>query len=330
MADAKPSTEVYKNANGAWHQYLRDLSPLRPALYRYCRALTGNNWDADDLVQEALMRGFATLGVGQDDIKDPRAYLLRIAANAWIDWQRRKAVEVSAVNQMASETASRYVQSGDDNMLSVRDAGSMLMQELAPQERVAVVLKDVFDLSLEECGRILGSSIGAIKAALHRGRSRLEAAPSAGARRRPAPSRSLLDRFVKLYNNRDMPGLVALMLDNGAIQMMGVELESGREYFERRDHGWFAHNFMFMPPDTRWERREFEGEDVVLVIAPIAGHDALLSVMRLEGTDDYISRIRSYAFSPETVAELADVFSFRHGVGLYTFLDLPNRESQRT
>jgi hypothetical protein len=70
---------------------------------------------------------------------------------------------------------------------------------------------------------------------------------------------------------------------------------------------------------------EFEGEDIVPVIAPIDGHDALLSVMRLEGTDDYTSRIRSYAFSPETVAEIADISGFRHGFGLYTFLDLPGR-----
>ncbi len=149
MADAKLSSDVYKNANGAWHQYLKDLSPLRPALYQYCRALTGSTWDADDLVQEALMRGFATLGVGQDEIKDPRAYLLRIAANAWIDWRRRKAVEATALTEMASEAIS-HPDAGHTDELSVRDAGSVLIQELAPQERVAVVLKDVFDLSLDE------------------------------------------------------------------------------------------------------------------------------------------------------------------------------------
>jgi DNA-directed RNA polymerase specialized sigma24 family protein len=65
MAEAKLSIEVYKNATSAWHQYLSDLSPLRPALYRYCRGLTGNTWDADDLVQETLMRGFSILGLGR-------------------------------------------------------------------------------------------------------------------------------------------------------------------------------------------------------------------------------------------------------------------------
>ena len=164
MAEAKLSSEVYKNATSAWHQYLNDLSPLRPALYRYCRSLTGNPWDADDLVQEALMRGFSILGLGQDEITDPRAYLLRTASNAWIDWQRRKATEAAAVTQMAATSPSHAA--GHDEGASVRDAGSVLMQTLAPQERAAVVLKDVFDVSLEESARILGTSIGAIKAAL--------------------------------------------------------------------------------------------------------------------------------------------------------------------
>ena len=76
------------------------------------------------------MRGFATLGVGQDEIKDPRAYLLRIAANAWIDWQRRKAVEATAVAEMARETVSQRADAGRTDELSVRDTGSSSSRSL--------------------------------------------------------------------------------------------------------------------------------------------------------------------------------------------------------
>jgi RNA polymerase sigma-70 factor (ECF subfamily) len=326
MADGKLSPEVYKNATSAWHQYMGDLSPLRPALYRYCRGLTGNTWDADDLVQETLMRGFSILGFGQAEIMDPRAYLLRTASNAWIDWQRRKAVEASAVDQMAVETASSQgTASAHDETISVRDAGSVLMQALAPQERAAVVLKDVFDLSLEECARILGSSIGAVKAALHRGRSRLQDAQSTRPKPRMNPSPALLDRFAQLYNARDMSGLVALMLDDGGIEMMGVEMEVGRKWFERKETGWFAHNFQLTPAGTRWEPRDFEGDPIVLVVAAHEGKDVLLSVMRLEAIDHRISRIRSYAFSPETLAEVADAFNLRRGPAMYSLLDLQKK-----
>lgn len=321
MAQAKLSSDVYKNATAAWHRYLSDLSPLRPALYRYCRSLTGNTWDADDLVQETLMRGFGILGLGQEEIKDPRAYLLRIASNAWIDWQRRKAVETAAVSAMAA-SSTQHATAGHEEASSVRDAGSVLMQILAPQERAAVVLKDLFDMSLEESARILGTSIGAIKAALHRGRVRLQEAQSTRPKPRMNPTPALLDRFAQLYNARDMTGLVALMLDDGGIEMMGVEMEVGRAWFERQDQGWFAHNFQLMPAGTRWEPHDYDGEPIVLVLAKHEGKDVLLSVMRLEAIDDRISRIRSYAFSPEVLDEVAKNLGLLRSPAMYSFLDL--------
>jgi len=321
MADAKLSREVYKNATSAWHRYLSDLSPLRPALYRYCRRLTGNPWDADDLVQETLMRGFCMLGFGQAEIIDPRAYLLRIASNAWIDWQRRKAVEVSALDQVAA-VSPQHTSSMHEDVAAVRDAGVLLMQNLAPQERAAVVLKDLFDMNLEECARILGSSIGAIKAALHRGRSRLQDTQAMQSKRQMNPSKALLDRFAQLYNERDMSGLVALMLDDGGIEMMGVEMEVGRKWFERKETGWFAHNFQ-APPDMRWKPIDYDGEPIVLVLTRHEGKDVLFSVMRLEAIDDRISRIRSYAFSPETLDEVANTLGLQRGRAMYSLLDLP-------
>ncbi len=275
------------------------------------------------------MRGFSILGLGQAEITDPRAYLLRIASNAWIDWQRRKAVEVSALDQIAA-VSPRHTSSAPEDGAAVRDAGAVLMQNLAPQERAAVVLKDLFDMSLEESARILGSSIGAIKAALHRGRSRLQNAQSSDAQltrpaRRMNPGKALLDRFAQLYNERDMPGLVALMLDDGGIEMVGVEMEVGRKWFERKETGWFAHNFQSMRPGTRWEPIDYNGESIVLVLAKHEGKDVLLSVMRLEAIDDRISRIRSYAFSPEILDEVANTLGLLRGPAMYSFLDLARK-----
>ncbi len=323
MADAKLSSEVYKSATSAWHQYLSDLSPLRPALFRYCRGLTGNPWDADDLVQETLMRGFSILGFGQAEITDPRAYLLRIASNAWIDWQRRKAIESVALDQIAA-ASPLHTRPGHEDVAVVRDAGAVLMQNLAPQERAALVLKELFDMSLEESARILGSSIVAVKAALHRGRARLHDPQSTRPKPRMNPGKALLDRFAQLYNARDMSGLVALMLDDGGIEMMGVEMEVGRKWFERKETGWFAHNFQFMPPGTRWEPIDYKGEPIVLVLWKHDGRDVLLSVMRLEAIEDRISRIRSYAFSPETLDEVANTLGLLRSPAMYSLLDLPH------
>ena len=77
-----------------WHQYVDMLVPLRPDLHRYCRRLTGNIWDAEDLVQETLLTAFAQWGVTYPEIRDVRAYLISIATNAWIDTLRRRETEV--------------------------------------------------------------------------------------------------------------------------------------------------------------------------------------------------------------------------------------------
>jgi Sigma-70 region 2 len=53
---------VADDVKDAWHRYLDILEPLRPELYRYARALTRSAWDAEELAQDALARGFVTLG----------------------------------------------------------------------------------------------------------------------------------------------------------------------------------------------------------------------------------------------------------------------------
>ncbi len=45
------------HAREAWQRFVEAFEPLRPELYRYCRFLTRNPWDAEDLVQDALARG---------------------------------------------------------------------------------------------------------------------------------------------------------------------------------------------------------------------------------------------------------------------------------
>jgi RNA polymerase sigma factor (sigma-70 family) len=126
----------------AWHRYVDELVSLRPALYGYCRRLAGNVWDAEDLVQDTLLRAFAHWGVTYPPIRDPRPYLLRTATNVWIDTLRHRQTEARASSadlDRAPATGASPETSSD-----VRDAGSRLLQRLSPQERAAIVLKEVF------------------------------------------------------------------------------------------------------------------------------------------------------------------------------------------
>ena len=271
-------------------------------------------------MQDTLLRGFAALGSIHHEIENPRAYLLRTATNLWIDAQRRRASEAQALGAADAPPSPPAPDVG------ARDAGARLLQRLAPQERAAVVLKDAFDMSLEEIAEILRTTLGAVKAALHRGRGRLAEPEGGAASLRPRPSRALVDRFIALYAAADVGGLVALMLDGGSLENVGSSVEFGRENFPRAD-GWFQ-RAVFGHPEwpaelqytgSRLERADFEGEPIILGFTTRRGSEALEQVLRIEEMDGQIARLRGYAFCPETMREVGEKLGLHVRTGFYRY-----------
>jgi RNA polymerase sigma-70 factor (ECF subfamily) len=225
MPDAQIDDGLRNETRAAWH--LDILVPFRPQLHAYCRKLTGDIWDAEDLVQDTLLKGFATLGSVHGEIANQRGYLTRIATNLWLDTQRRRVAEARALGLADGEVRSEVQPDTADS----RRAGAALFERLAPQERAALVLKEVFDMSLKEIAEMLTTSENAVKAALHRGRMRLkdDAAP-----RRASASPALIDEFIRRLDASDLSGLLALMLDTATIEMPGALVETGRAEFGRK------------------------------------------------------------------------------------------------
>jgi RNA polymerase sigma-70 factor (ECF subfamily) len=298
MDDSPLEADLRSATHEAWNRFLAIVEPMRPDLFRYCRRLTGNVWDAEDLIQDTLEQAFARLGTLNADIASPRGYVLRIASNVWISGRRRAELQARATLELAA-AADADASARAETTLRLREAAGRIMAQLSPQERAAVVLKDVFGQSLDEIAAVLGTSTGAVKSALHRGRARLEEADAATAPRHEV-SRPVLEQFVDRFNARDRAGLMALMLDSAAIRMPGVDYEIGREAFAR-EPGWLYYNLM--NPHSRWEVAVLQDEPVVLVLAKHG--DTVSSVMRLQTVDDRIAEIRVYAFCPDAVREVA-------------------------
>jgi RNA polymerase sigma-70 factor (ECF subfamily) len=321
MAEPNLLGPIAADARAAWGRYVDLLAPFRPQLHRYCRKLTGDIWDAEDLVQDTMLKGFATLGSLSATVANPHGYLTRIATNLWIDAERRRSAEARMLALEAAEPSAEALGPAADRR-SVRAAGARLF-ELAPQERAAVLLKDVFDMSLEEIAAVLTTSIGAVKAALHRGRGRLNE-PAPVERRTASPA--LVDKFVERLDASDLGGLLALMLDTAAIEMLGGEVEVGRAEFERKG-GWLWQSVNVhpdLPPDQRppkWvnSRVIFRGEPIVLGFMPLPDGQRLQGITRFEEQDVKIARIRSYCFSPETAGEIADALGLSVGWIPYRF-----------
>jgi RNA polymerase sigma-70 factor (ECF subfamily) len=308
MNDSNPSRldALSQPLSQAWRSFIERCEPLRPELYRYCRYLTGSPWEADDLVQDALMRSFATLGQIHQQIDSPRAWLFRVASNLWLN-RARDAREVP------SEPRDSAADAADPR--AAREAAGSLIGLLAPQERAAVVLKDVFDLSLEEIAATLSTTVGAVKAALHRGRGKLaDPQPTHDA----VPIPEVLNAFCAAFNARDLDRLTALLLDSAVVEAPGLAVEYGVEAARHgslagalfgdpsSEHGFIAPAYrvglLSSPP--RLELRVHRGEPLLLGWFSHQDGEAIRAISRATLAGDRIARLRTYLHAPEVLAEI--------------------------
>ena len=300
MAEEVAKFEVQGEVRGPWRKYIDDLAPLRPELFRYCCGLTGNVWDGEDLLQDVLLRVFGNLGKINADLTHPRAYLVRTATNMWIDRIRRAKLE-----RAYADDAHQDPPPSDDasQVVDIRAAANSLFLHLAPQERAAVLLADVLDFSLEETASMLKTTSGAVKSALHRGRSRLKAAQVAPAPALAAAPRDVVDRFVAALTAKDFEAIRALCLADVTIDMVGGAgfdgYAAGKMVVE---HAHFVMPDWGFGENPHWQAAIYQGEPIVIGFRTLGGVEGLNEVWRFEEGEGGVSRLRLYCFSPDVLA----------------------------
>ena len=306
----------------ARRDFLVELEPARASVYAYCRSLTSTVWDAEDLLQETLTKALAEASQRHEPILNTQAWLVRIATNTWIDSLRRSsrvALEwTDSAPELPDETAPDPLAN-----LDVESALRQLLHLLPPRERACVVLKDVFSYSLAEIAGMLETTPGAVKSALHRGRTTLQETRSGsdlGASSsanpgtetgavQPAEHALLLRRLAEAFNAYDIDAMVDLFLAGGRSEVIGNVSETGHEQIRT---GSMTHTF---GPDAaelyRATVHHFGGEDIILLwerpketpTAPGVVAD-VLRVRAAHGAP-LIAELKWYFFCPEVLAEVA-------------------------
>lgn len=311
MSDSASDTleALSHEARRSWHGFLLVYEPLRPELYRYCRYLTRSPWDAEDLAQDALAQAFATLSRMGQAPPNPRAWLFRVASNLWIDRVRRERSNVEHGHAPEPGVAAPDPQ-------ATREAASTLVAQLAPQERAAVVLKDVFELTLEEIAEALSTTLGAVKAAIHRGRSKL-AEPEPDTSKRAVPQ--VITAFCAAFNAHDITRMTELLLDHAAIEVVSATIEAPRDgrvlqgmlFGSQRmaraaELGGMEARFVagVRPTPARMEVVVCRGEPLLLSWYEHDDGDAVRGVTRLEVAEGRISLLRNYFFTPDFIEEV--------------------------
>lgn len=305
-----PSKPPSDEAKAAWQRFLDHCETLRPELYRYCRHLTRSAWDAEDLTQDTLARAFVTLATTFHPIENPRAWLFRIASNVWLDGVRRLRVEQKHL------TAASAPVTVDPRL--PREAAATLIGALSPQERVAVLLKDVFAFTLEEVANLLSTSEGAVKAALHRGRVKLAEEPAAFCH---TPVPQALNAFCEAFTTRDLDALTSLLQESSIVEIVGVVTEYGQDQPKDPHTGSLVGMLSPLTSDERGgvadehligyegglprgEVRAYRDDWALLLWYPHTDGEAVRTVIHVECDGAHVTRVRNYFFTPDVIAEV--------------------------
>jgi len=280
--------------------FLETITQLRPSLHRYCSRMTGSVMDGEDLVQETLFEGYRKLDKF-DGSRPLKPWLFRIAHNRCIDFLRKRGVRAEA------ETAAMVpegVEPAAAPLLGLGRAVEHLVTNLPPKERACVLLKDVFDYSLEEIAELVDSTLGGVKAALNRGRAKLAATP--------APSKSLravdpgLTRVMKLYvdrfNRRDWDGVRELISADARLTVADA-------FAGKLGEAPYFRNYERWAIPWKLATGEVDGEPVVIILQRGADTWTPYSMVRLEMIGQHIDRIVDYAHCPWVIS-MADSVTF--------------------
>jgi RNA polymerase sigma-70 factor (ECF subfamily) len=283
--------------SAARERFFALVGELRPALHRYCSRLVGSAIDGEDVVQETLAKAYYALSLSPE-VPPLRPWLLRIAHNTAVDFLRRYDRRfVEPVADIAESAAA------DDVGPEVLRAALSSFVALPVLQRSSVILKDVLGLPLDEIAQATGTTVPAVKAALHRGRASLRDQPRPDVvpwRDRPETSlaeRALLDQYVALFNARDWEGVQSLLHDECRLDLVSKSLRRGRKQVEP----YFGN---YAREELRLAVGRAEGRDVLGVYGPEPGEPPRY-VIALEVEDGRVGRIRDWRYVPYLMSELA-------------------------
>ncbi len=325
----EPNLEQFeKSVRDIRNQFVAMTSSHRPALWSYCLKLTGSPWEAEDLVQETMLKAFSHMALLGQAV-NIKAYLFRIASNAWIDRVRREKpmedVETSteqAVSEQVSDSAE------------TREALEILVATLPPRQRIIVLLTDVFDFTASEVAAMVDTTEGAVKAALHRARTTLRSHANLERTEIPAcqhefqkagrkrarvgvkPPLQVIERYIEAFNTRDPNALVALMKQEAVNEIVGDWEEHGIEMMKKSSLYYWT-----LEKDKTWvEYGTLFGRPVLFGFRTTAEYPKALSeIVVLDVVDNRVVSQRWYFFSPELIEYAAKLLGVPAKTWGYSF-----------
>jgi len=225
--------------------------PYRRELQVHCYRILGSLHEAEDMVQETLLKAWKRLD-SYEGRASFRSWLYKIATNSCLDLLDQKksrrllpfenhppsdptapisppALEIPWLEPFPDEwlgdTSALNPEARYSNSESISLAFLTALQTLPPRQRAVLILRDVLDFSANETSEVLELTASSVNSALHRARTTLSQRYPQGERENLAMSSTdektqrLLERFVQAWEAADVNGLVALLKADATLAM---------------------------------------------------------------------------------------------------------------
>jgi RNA polymerase sigma-70 factor (ECF subfamily) len=206
---------------GDEHAFAQLVAPYRPELQAHCRRLVGSSQDAEDALQEALLRAWRALPRLRS-VGALRGWLYRIATNCALNVvsQRRATVPIEPETHLEPSLAT------PDVRVELRESVELALMaahdRLSSRQRAVLILREAFDFSAGEVAESLDTTTSAVNSALQRARATV-AAKRPEPEDCPAPAsladarlRHRVQRYADAWVDSDVDGLVAMLASDAA------------------------------------------------------------------------------------------------------------------
>ena len=269
-------------------QFLEEIEELRPKLHRFCSRMCGSVLDGEDVVQEVLAQAFYNLPSLKNKSR-LEAWLFRIAHHKCVDLirrerrQREDAVPYEEENEPESAAAENELEDEPIN-----ETLAALVGALPPKERAAVLLKDVLQYRLAEVAEVVDSTVGGVKAALHRARTKLrtlQAAPSHV--ELDLRQRNLLEAYVECFNRRDWDALHRLIQADATLDVVD-------RFVGKMEEAGYFRNYVALPWEWKLSLGRVDGEPVILHWKKFGADWRPHAAIRLWWQNGKVVRIKDY------------------------------------
>jgi RNA polymerase sigma-70 factor (ECF subfamily) len=229
----------------------RQLEQHRVELTAYAYRMLGSTFEAEDAVQETLLRAWRSFE-GFEGRSALRSWLYRIATNVCLDMLSGSQRRARPMDLGPAQTADASLGSAlpevtwiepvpDDRVVAasgdpaevaeqretIRLAFMAALQHLPPRQRAVLILRDVLQWRASEVAELLDTTVASINSALQRARSALAAndvAPSSRSEPVDEEQRTLLARYVDAFERYDMDSLTSLLREDATWTMPPYEL----------------------------------------------------------------------------------------------------------